>query len=157
LPHRRRSRPEGHVSGAALDLLAFDDVHRVAGNPAWETALFAALNARLHRGGLLLAADHGPRDCGFVLADLASRAAAASVYRLSPLDDESLQLAVVRHASMRGLELDDAAAAYLLQRVSRDLGELTGWLDRIDRFSLAAQRRITIPLLRQVIEASAPE
>lgn len=140
-----------------VDLLALDEVHAVAGDRSWETALFAVLNERLSRGGLLLAADHVPRDCGFALADLASRAAAASTYRLLPLEDDALRQAVVRQASMRGLKLDDAAAAYLIQRLSRDLGELVDWLDRIDRYSLARQRKITIPLLRQVIGADAAE
>lgn len=134
-----------------LDLIALDDVHRVAGDPAWEAALFGVLDARLQRGGLILAADSAPRDCGFALPDLVSRAGAAAIYRLDFLDDDDLKAAVLRHADLRGLTLDESAASYLLQRVNRDLGELTGWLDRIDRYSLAAKRRITIPLLREVI------
>ena len=59
----------------------------------------------------------------------------------------------MRHpwAQRRGLQVDEAAIDWLLRRVERDLGSLAGLLDRLDRESLAAQRRITVPFLRQVL------
>jgi DnaA family protein len=41
---------------------------------------------------------------------------------------------------------------YLLTRAARDMGTLMQWLDRIDRFALARQRTVTVPLLRQVLQ-----
>ena len=51
--------------------------------------------------------------------------------------------------------LRDGAEAldYLLRRVDRDLGSLTALLDRLDRASLAAQRRVTVPFLRGLLAA----
>ena len=141
----------------AVDLLALDDVHCAAGRPDWERALFVTLDARLQSGGLLIAADFAPRECGFGLPDLESRATAAAVYRLVALDDEELAVALTRHAALRGLRLDESAASFLLARVGRDLAELAQWLERIDRFGLASQRPITIPLIREVIAAAARE
>lgn len=134
-----------------IDLVALDDVHNVAGLPGWDAALFSVFDARLQRGGLLIAADSAPRDCGFALADLRSRAGSAALYRLEFLNDTDLRAAVIGHATRRGLNIESTEANYLMQRVSRDLNALTACLDRIDRYSLAAQRRITIPLLREVI------
>jgi DnaA family protein len=141
----------------AVDLLALDDVHCAAGRADWERALFVTLDTRLQSGGLLLAADRAPRECGFGLADLESRATAAVVYRLAALDDEELTVAVTQLAAERGLRLEQPAASFLLQRVGRDLAGLTQWLDRIDRFGLASQRPVTIPLIREVIAAAARE
>lgn len=135
------------------DFVALDDVNRVAGDPKWEQGLFSLFNARLQQGGLVVAATAAPRETGFKLDDLVSRAGAAATYRLEYLDDDDLRAAVNRHATMRGLSLEPAALSYLLQRVSRDLADLTGSLDRIDRYALAAQRKITIPLLREVMMA----
>jgi DnaA family protein len=56
-------------------------------------------------------------------------------------------------ASRRGLDLSDEAAVYLLHRVPRDLHSLFGVLDQLDDASLAAQRRLTIPFLREVLDA----
>jgi DnaA family protein len=147
--------PDALAELESVDLLALDDLDTVAGHARFESRLFPVIDGRLQGGGLLLAARQTPRDCGFSLPDLASRVAAAAVYRLAVLGDEELTEAVAVHAAMRGLRLDAAAAAYLLHRVSRDLAALTGWLERIDRFALATQRQVTIPLLRQVLEAES--
>jgi DnaA family protein len=136
-----------------LDLVAIDDVDNAAGQSDAEAALFSLLNGRLQRGGVLLAASSTPRDSGFVLPDLVSRAAASAVYRMEFLGDDDLREAVILQAKLRGLRLDEPAASYLLQRASRDLGALTLCLDRIDRYALAAQRRLTIPLLREAMSA----
>lgn len=134
-----------------LDLISLDDVESVAGKPEWEACLFQIFNDRLQRGGLVAASRKPPRDLDFGLPDLVSRASAAAVYQLDYLSDRDLLEAVLTHASMRGLEFEPAVGTYLLERYSRDLVALTRCLDRIDRVSLAAQRRITIPLLREII------
>lgn len=133
-----------------VDLLAIDDVQAVAGDLAWEQPLFVILNAFLGRNGaLLLGADAPAARCGFRLADLKSRAAGAVTYRLAPLDDADRATALRRHAAARGLELDAAAAEFLLKRVARDMKALNGLLDKLDRASLSAQRRLTIPFIRE--------
>src|SRR3546814_4647349 len=45
----------------------------------------------------------------------------------------------------------EAAIDWLLRRVDRDLSSLARLLDQLDRASLAEQRRITVPFLRQVL------
>ncbi|HEY8522029.1 MAG TPA: DnaA regulatory inactivator Hda [Gammaproteobacteria bacterium] len=135
-----------------LDLVALDDVHRVAGDAAWEHALFALLEARVAGGpSVVMAAGEAPAAVPFALPDLRSRAAAAAVYRLEPLRDEERLAALVEHARVRGIELDPPVAEYLLRRVSRDMPELTRWLERLDRASLEAQRRLTIPFVRSLL------
>uniref|UniRef100_A0A0S6YZH7 Hda lid domain-containing protein n=1 Tax=Mizugakiibacter sediminis TaxID=1475481 RepID=A0A0S6YZH7_9GAMM len=54
-------------------------------------------------------------------------------------------------AAARGIELDDAVLDWLFARHARDLGALTALLDRLDSASLAAQRRITVPFLRELL------
>jgi DnaA family protein len=139
----------------ALDLLALDRVESVAGNDPWERALFTVLNAFAGgHGALLLAAGTAPAAAGFRLPDLASRAAGAVIYRLEPLDDADRVTALLAHAGARGLELERAAAEYLHHRVARDMFALVAWLDRLDRASLAAQRRITVPFVREQLAAA---
>jgi DnaA family protein len=40
-----------------------------------------------------------------------------------------------------------------LKRVERGMPALTAWLERLDRESLAEQRRITIPFIRERLAA----
>lgn len=137
-----------------VELLALDDVHAIAGRAEWEQPLFVLLNAfSSRRGALLLAANAPAGQCGFRLADLASRAAGAVTYRLAPLGDPERAAALRLHAAARGLELDAPAAEYLLKRVARDMTALTSWLARLDREALRAQRRLTIPFIREQLGA----
>src|SRR5262245_18997490 len=140
-----------------VDLLAIDDVHAVAGDLAWERAVFVILNAFLSRSGALLLAAAAPASqCGFRVADLASRGAGAVTYRLAQLDDAERATALRLHAAARGLTLDAAAADFLLTRVARDMAALTSWLARLDRASLSAQRKLTIPFIRELMARSEP-
>lgn len=135
-----------------LDLVAIDDIERVAASAAWNRALFGLVNALQAEGGrLLIGASGPPGGTAFELPDLASRAAAATVYQLAPLGDEDLVRALRVQADSRGLELADSAARYLLARVRRDMAGLCAWLQTLDRASLAEQRKITIPLIRETL------
>jgi DnaA family protein len=154
LPKDHSAHPEMLAGLDVLDLLAIDDVQHGAGDPASERALFDVLNTYLGRSAaLLLAAPASPAAAAFQLPDLASRAAGAVVYRLQPLEDEGRREALLAHARARGIELEPAAADYLLQRVTRGMRELAAWLERLDRESLIAQRRVTIPFIRSLLKA----
>jgi DnaA family protein len=140
-----------------VDLLAVDDLDAIAGQLEWERALFVILNAFSSRhAALLLAACAPAAQCGFALADVASRGGGAVTYRLALLDDDERVMALKLHAAQRGLELDAAVAEFMLKRVSRDMATLTSWLTRLDRASLSAQRRLTIPFVRELIASAKP-
>jgi DnaA family protein len=87
------------------------------------------------------------------LPDLRSRLSQCTRIALAPLDDDGRRAVLRERAQRRGLLLDEAVLEWLLKRVGRDLAGLTGLLDRLDRASLAAQRRVTVPFLRKVLEA----
>ena len=75
----------------------------------------------------------------------------------SRLDDAERAKALRLHAAARGLALDAAAADFLLTRVARDMTALTSWLGRLDRASLSAQRKLTIPFIRELMARSEPD
>lgn len=136
--------------------LCIDDVDAVLGESAWERALFRLHNELDERGATLLwSAAAPPRALKFVLPDLASRCAHALLITLAPLDEEDRLRALQCHAAARGLELPDDSAQYLLRRVPRDLERLCALLDTLDLEALAAQRRLTIPFVREVLERDA--
>jgi DnaA family protein len=134
------------------DLVALDGLDIVAGNRDDEIALFDAHN-RAHDAGrrMLYAARAMPDALPLTLPDLRSRLSQCARIALEPLDDAGRADVLRLRAQRRGLQLDDAAIDWLLKRVDRDLVTLTVLLDRLDRESLAAQRRLTVPFLRQVL------
>lgn len=138
-------------------LLALDGLEAIVGDRNDEVALFDLHNRVLDRGGQLLYAARGtPEQLAFALPDLRTRLAQATRLPLPPLD-EGQRLELLRErATQRGLVLDDASIDWLMRRCDRDLGSLMDVLDRLDHASLAAQRRITVPFLREVLGGSAP-
>lgn len=139
------------------DLVALDGLESAAGSPGDERALFDFHNrARAGDGNVLYASRLLPAELPLTLPDLRSRLAQCARVRLQPLDDAGRREVLRLRAQRRGLQIDDAAIDWLLRRVERDLGSLAGLLDRLDRESLAAQRRVTVPFLRQVLSGTEP-
>lgn len=131
-------------------LICLDGVHHVARNPDWESALFACYElARTTGARLLLAASAAPAHAGFAMPELTTRFAGGSVYQLHGLRDDDKIAAMQLRARNRGFDLPFDVGRYILQRYPRDLATLFALLDRIDTASLARQRRITIPFLRE--------
>ncbi len=138
-----------------LPLVALDDLQAVAGDRLWEEAIFHLFNRlQAHGGRLLMAGRESPAHLPLLLPDLVSRLQWGLVYRLQPLAEADLLLALQRRARQRGLELPHETAQYLLRRVPRDSHTLFGLLDVLDRAALAAQRRLTVPFVRQVLDVS---
>ena len=137
------------------DVIALDGLDAIAGQRDDEVALFDFHNrARAAGVTLLYTASAAPDALGLVLPDLRSRLSQCGRIVLTPLDDEGRAAVLRTRAVRRGLALDEAAIDWLLTRTGRDLGGLVQLLDRLDRESLAAKRRVTVPFLRKVLDAS---
>ena len=87
--------------------------------------------------------------------DLRTRLAWGHVFALQPLAEPEVRAALRREADGRGLFLSDDVMDYLLTRFERDLKHLMAQLDRLDTFSMATQRAITVPMLKLML-AEAP-
>jgi DnaA family protein len=137
-------------------LLCIDDVDRIAGDAAWERALFRLFNEAAElRTRLIFAAAVAPRQAAWVLDDWRSRAAACVVYQLRELDDAGRIEALRLRAAQRGLQLPYETSEYLLKRMPRDLPSLFDILDALDEASMVEQRRLTIPFIRDALEKHA--
>jgi DnaA family protein len=137
---------------ASRALVCIDDIDEVVGQDSWEIALFNLFNELQESGGqLIVAASAAPRECGIALADLASRMSRLPVFQIRVLDEQQRATALQLRARHRGLELPDDTAAYMLKRSRRDMASLYGLLDKLDLEALRAQRRLTIPFVRDVL------
>jgi len=134
------------------EFLAIDNIEAIAGDSAAEHALFDLYN-RLwaEQTTVLFAGLLPPAQLGLTLPDLVSRLSACTQVVLKPLEENGRRDVLRHRAAARGLELDDTVLDWLFSRQARDLGTLTTLLERIDTAALVAQRRITVPFLRQVL------
>lgn len=81
--------------------------------------------------------------------DLRTRLGWGHVFALVPLSEAETRAALRREADRRGIFLSDDVMGYLLTRFPRDLATLMRVVGRLDDFSLAKARHVTVPLLRQ--------
>lgn len=133
-----------------VDVVCIDDINAVAGDPPWEAALFHLYNrCREHGSRLINSGAAAPAGLGLGLADLTSRLGGGLVFHIKPLSDEQMMAALQLRAGRRGIELPVDVARYLLRRCKRDMTALASLLERLDHASLAAQRRLTIPFVRE--------
>ncbi len=86
------------------------------------------------------------------MSDLVSRLQWSLVLRLQDHDDAQKMAGLRFHAQLRGLELPEETARYLLAHYPRELSFLFRLLDRLDQASLMAQRRLTVPFVRQILQ-----
>ncbi|WP_018652561.1 DnaA regulatory inactivator Hda [Actinobacillus capsulatus] len=143
-----------------LDVICLDDLQVVAGDGAWELAIFNLFNQIREQQGLfgcghktllLISADCPPHQLKINLPDLRSRLTWGEVYQLNDLNDEQKRIILQRNAYQKGMELSDEVANFLLKRLDRDLQTLSTELDRLDRASLQAQRKLTVPFVKEIL------
>ena len=137
-----------------VEVIALDNVDRVLEDPHWALALYGLINSLQQRGQKVRAywaAQKPASDLRFATEDLASRCRAMLPHSLNVLDDDQKVKVLHRIAEDEGFELPPAAARYLIERSTRDLTALAQVLNRVASASLRDKRKVTLPLVRQVM------
>lgn len=135
-----------------LGLVCIDDIDSVCGKFAWEEALFYLFNRlRTANHRLMVGASCAPNSLSLTLADLRSRLAWGVTYQLHALNDDQLLAALQLRSRQRGLELSKEVGLFLIRRCARSMPHLYELLAQLDKASLAAQRRLTIPFVKSVL------
>lgn len=134
-----------------LPLVCVEGVEHLAGQAQWQRALFNLCNAmKAENHALVISADRPPRALELELADLQSRLGSGLVFHLEPYADDDKRAIVRFRAERLGIEMGDDVAAFILSRGGRDLPGLMNCLGQLDRASLEAKRRVTIPFVKQI-------
>lgn len=135
-----------------VELCLLDDVDAVATAPEWQEALFHLFNRlRDKQRCLICSARCAPRQLQFELADLQSRLAWGTVYRLHDLDDADKVSLFIQRAGVRGLTVSQDLGEFVVVRADRSVPALLDILDRLDQASLTHKRKLTIPFVKSVL------
>ena len=135
------------------DVVCFDNIERIAGNAAWELAFFNFFNQHRDRGHkLIVSASSAPNDIAIQLPDLKTRLNWGLTLKIQPLTDSDRIAALIFKADQMGFEIAPQAGRFLLTHYDRDLASLWALLEKLDKASLAAKRKLTIPFLKQILD-----
>jgi DnaA family protein len=132
-----------------IGLIVLDDCDRY--DPDQQQAAFALFAQAAMQGTAVAAAGRAPPVDLAVREDLRTRLGWGHVFALQPLNEAEVRAALRREADRRGVFLSDEVMGHLLTRFARDLKHLMALLDRLDEFSLATKRAITVPLLKRML------
>lgn len=136
-----------------LDLVCVDDLHVIAGDKAWEEALFHCFNRiREANGRLLVSSRERLSALELGLPDLKSRLAWGLRLQLLPLEDQDKLEVINLHCIALGLIVPEDVQQYLLKHHDRSMAALIHTVENLQRAALTHKRRITIPLAREVLK-----
>lgn len=142
------------AAGSEADCVMVDDVDRL--NAKAQIGLFNLYNRIREEGDALLLVSGSAAPVQLTLReDLVTRLGWGLVYHVHELTDEEKVKAMKSHAASRGLDLPQEVCDYLLRHGRRDLPSLMATLDSLDSYSLANRRKVTVPLVRELLRIAS--
>lgn len=154
LKELRNERPEAVLQGAEqASIICLDSIDNVTDDEGWCYELFALINRVTDNeySRLVMTAQQSAVKTTVRLPDLHSRFQWATAFQLRSMSDEEKAEVLSLRAQLRGLELPDDVAAFMIQRLGRSMRELMLSLNELDKASITYQRRLTIPFIKKIL------
>lgn len=147
-------RAEAPALLGAARVCALDAVERRCdGDRGMEEGLLHLVNlVAERRGHLLITGRRPPAHWPIGLADLRSRLSAAQAVGLGAPDDPLLGSLLVKLFADRQLKVGEEVLNFMLARMERSFAAARDLVPAIDRAALASGRKVTVPLVRVVLE-----
>jgi len=133
-------------------LLIVDNLDALCGQRNWEAFFYGYINRCRdldHR--LIFSLSKKPLDLSCELPDFQSRLSWGLLLELKIPGDDDIKNIIESRARLLGLSLSREVLTYLLRHYSRRLSDQIELLRKLDSESLTAQKKVTIPLIKQVL------
>ncbi|MEI7816519.1 MAG: DnaA/Hda family protein [Desulfuromonadales bacterium] len=135
--------------------LILDDLQDMPDDPDLRRALWQLFNDFHTTGRIIaMAGSLPPRELSNMDEHLTSRLLWGLVARLDTSDDSSRRMIIKKVADDHQIRMPDEVVDYILATTSREVGDLLKVFNQLYRFSMSKNRRITLPLAREVRELS---
>ena len=135
-----------------IDLICIDGIEEVISKIEWEKAIFNLINkALISESRLILTSSKDLKSLNFLLPDLESRIRKIQSYELYPINDKDILDALKYISKLTSINLGDKEARYLVTYSQRNISNLVHILESLDQLSMEMKRKITIPLIKEVI------
>ena len=135
-----------------IDLICVDGIEEVISKIEWEKAIFNLINkALISETRLILTSSKDLKSLNFSLPDLESRIRKIQSYELHPVNDKDIFDALKYISKLTSINLGDKEAKYLVTYSQRNISNLVHILESLDQLSMEMKRKITIPLIKEVI------
>ena len=135
-----------------MNLICVDGIEEVISKIEWEKAIFNLINkALISKSRLILSSSQDLKSLNFALPDLESRIRKIQSFELYPINDKDIFDALKYISKLTSINLGDKEAKYLVTYSQRNISNLVQILESLDQLSIEMKRKITIPLIKEVI------
>ena len=136
----------------SVDLLMIDDVQFISGKDSTQEEFFHTFNALVDQNRLVvISADKSPTDLEGMEERLRSRLGWGLVADIHPTDYE-LRLGIMQSKAERlGIEMPEKVLEFLSHKISSNVRELEGALNRIVAHSTLVGREISLEMTQEVL------
>lgn len=136
----------------SVDMVCIDELESIVEDNSWQETLFHFYNRLQEQARyLLIAAKNVPNQLKLSLPDLVSRLSSGVLFQVRELNDAERLIALQQRADLRGLELSEEVGQFLLLRLPRNSQALFSALIQLDKASLRLKRKLTIPLVKTIL------
>ncbi len=147
-------RPELLFNLDNVQIICVDDIDCIS-SLMLQKAIFHLFNNAYTRGAkLFFSSTMHPQNLNLELKDLYSRLRWGINMQINALDDEGKRQALLLFTQNLGIEIEEKILMFLIQRHARNMKDLTQALELLVQASLSLQRKITIPLVKQILHIS---
>ncbi len=141
----------------SVDILMVDDVQFIAGKTSTQQEFFHTFNALVEMGKqIVISGDRAPVDMDDLDNRIASRLQCGLVVDIHPTDYE-LRLSVLQHkaevlsARYPHVRIAEGVLQFVAQKISSNIRELEGALNRLFAFADLVRREVTIDVTRECL------
>nr|WP_299595639.1 chromosomal replication initiator protein DnaA [Sphingomonas bacterium] len=137
----------------SADLLMIDDVQFIAGKDSTQEEFFHTMNEIISAGRrLVITADRSPQDLDGIEARILSRLGGGLVADVNPADFElRLNIIVKKLESMPQADVPEDVVMFLARRISANVRELEGALNRVVAYSMLSGRTIDMDFTAETL------
>ena len=135
-----------------LDVICIDDIDLINSNKEWEIAIFNLINdCLISKCRLIFSSPLNPSSIKFDLKDLISRIKKMDHVELFPVSKDKLNDAINFICNLRSINLGEKEINYLVTHSKRNISDLINIINKLDKTSMQLKRKITVPLIKEVI------
>lgn len=131
---------------------AFDNIEQFEEN--WLFSMYNIL--RENNKCALFTSCKKPNDWTFKIKDLDSRIRSTLLLNLENPDEETIKHIIIKQLNDLGVSVENIAIEYLVNRIPRSFEDIKFWVKTLDEESLGLKRKITINLIRTLLERFSP-
>ena len=137
----------------SADLLMIDDVQFIAGKDSTQEEFFHTMNEIISAGRrLVISADRSPQDLDGIESRILSRLGGGLVADVNPADFElRLNIIVKKLESMPQAKVPEEVVLFLARRISANVRELEGALNRVVAYSMLSGRAIDMDFTQETL------